>query len=366
MFRIVSMLLIIAHHYGVNSGLSQVAYEHFISRRALFVFLFSAWGKMGINCFVLITGYYMCKKRATFRRLWKLFFEVLFYNLTIYGLFLAFGIQPFSKTELVRCLFPIDSATSGFVSCFFLFYGLIPFLNRLIEHLEQREHLLLCGLCFVIYTWLGTVSFVRVFYPAMTFTGTNFNYVSWFAVLYLTGAFIRCYPKKLFSRRNLWIATAISCVLLSCLGVVWCTKLLAAGRSVSPYFFLADSNKLLAYLTAVSAFLMFLNIRSGAVPWVNRLGGSTFGVLMIHANSDAMRKWLWVDTFHNAEMFFSPWLIFHAFAVVPIVFFSCFVLDQVRIRYIERPFFRWWDRHEARWGKLARKQVDSFLKRMGA
>ena len=86
----------------------------------------------------------------------------------------------------------------------------------------------------------------------------------------------------------------------------------------------------------------------------------------IYRNQFQLCVVVWVDTFHNAEMFFSPWLIFHAFAVVPIVFFSCFVLDQVRIRYIERPFFRWWDRHEARWGKLARKQVDSFLKRMGA
>lgn len=31
------------------------------------------------------------------------------------------------------------------------------------------------------------------------------------------------------------------------------------------------------------------------------IGGSTFGILLIHANSDTMRKWLWVDLRENAN-----------------------------------------------------------------
>ncbi len=61
LFRIITMLLIIAHHYVVNSGLTEILYVNPLSSKSIFLFLFGAWGKTGINCFVLITGYFMCK-----------------------------------------------------------------------------------------------------------------------------------------------------------------------------------------------------------------------------------------------------------------------------------------------------------------
>lgn len=61
LYRIIVMLLIVAHHYVVNSGLITVMEETPLSARSIFFYLFGAWGKIGINCFVLITGYFMCK-----------------------------------------------------------------------------------------------------------------------------------------------------------------------------------------------------------------------------------------------------------------------------------------------------------------
>lgn len=60
LYRIIVMLLIIAHHYVVNSGLTTVMYESPLAIKSIFLFLFGAWGKNGINCFLLITGYLMC------------------------------------------------------------------------------------------------------------------------------------------------------------------------------------------------------------------------------------------------------------------------------------------------------------------
>lgn len=60
LYRIVAMLLIIAHHFVVNSGILDKAYEAPLSANSIFLFLFGAWGKTGINCFMMITGYFMC------------------------------------------------------------------------------------------------------------------------------------------------------------------------------------------------------------------------------------------------------------------------------------------------------------------
>ena len=67
LYRIVLMLLIIAHHYVVNSGLLNVIYTNQVNSNSIFWIIFGAWGKVGINCFVLITGYYMCKSNITLK-----------------------------------------------------------------------------------------------------------------------------------------------------------------------------------------------------------------------------------------------------------------------------------------------------------
>lgn len=87
LYRIIVMLLIVAHHYVVNSGLGEVLQESPLSGRSIFFYLFGAWGKTGINCFVMITGYFMCKSQITLRKFLKLLCEVLFYNIIIYAIF---------------------------------------------------------------------------------------------------------------------------------------------------------------------------------------------------------------------------------------------------------------------------------------
>ena len=55
LFRIITMLLIVAHHYVVNSGLTAAngpIQADPLSGRSIFLLLFGAWGKTGINCFV--------------------------------------------------------------------------------------------------------------------------------------------------------------------------------------------------------------------------------------------------------------------------------------------------------------------------
>lgn len=59
------MLLIVAHHYVVNSGLMGMIADEPLSGRSIFFYLFGAGGKTGINCFLLITGYFMCASQIT-------------------------------------------------------------------------------------------------------------------------------------------------------------------------------------------------------------------------------------------------------------------------------------------------------------
>lgn len=91
------MLMIIAHHYVVNSGLLDCINEQSsLQLKDCFLLLFGWGGKTGINCFVLITGYFMCTSNITKKKFIKLLGEVLFYNVAIWGVFLFSGYESFS------------------------------------------------------------------------------------------------------------------------------------------------------------------------------------------------------------------------------------------------------------------------------
>ena len=84
----------------------------------------------------------------------------------------------------------------------------------------------------------------------------------------------------------------------------------------------------------------FKNVKIPQSRIINRIATSTLGVLLIHANSDAMRNWLWKDVLKNVTYYNSPFLVLHALGAVGGIYLICTVIDQLRIRLIEVPLFK--------------------------
>ena len=113
------------------------------------------------------------------------------------------------------------------------------------------------------------------------------------------------------------------------------------GKNIGiSYFFVSDSNKVLALATGVSAFLFFKNIKIGYNKIINTIAASTFGVLLIHANSNTMRRWLWQDTFNNVGAYESGNAVIHAIISVILIYAVCTVIDICRIKLIEAPLMK--------------------------
>ena len=328
LYRIIVMLLIVAHHYVVNSGILDVMYQHPLSANSILLFLFGMWGKIGINCFVLITGYFMCKSNITIKKFLKLVLEVEFYKIVIYMVFIASGYESFSLTGVAKAILPITSIGTNFTGCYLVFYLCIPFLNILVRNMSEKQHLALLGLVFFTYIFMGTL-------PKFDVT---MNYVSWFICLYIIAAYIRLYPKKMFERTKLWGVCTVVLATLCILSVLCCVWIGARIDKQIAFYFVTDSNTFLAICIGVSSFLFFKNLKIKQSRVINTIAASTFGVLLIHANSDTMRKWLW-QTVLNVKGVFSlstPLLVLHAILSVLGVFTVCVIIDQIRIRTVEK------------------------------
>lgn len=331
LFRIIVMLLIVAHHYVVNSGLMELdgpIYTNGFSLKSIFLLIFGMWGKIGINCFVMITGYYMCKSKITIRKFMKLICEVYFYRFAIYLIFCITGYSVFSVKALVMMCLPFQVISTNFTSCFLLFYLAIPFLNTLVHALDQKEHQLLIVLCLTAYVFLGTFKFIGE---------VRMNYISWFIVLYFIASYLRLYPFRKQKNEKYWSLLLIILIILDVASVLCAFYMSIKHNTRIAYYFVSDSNTLLALLTGIAGFMTFKSLEIPYSKTINWIASSTFGVLCIHAQSDTMRQWLWVDLLDNVSAYQLPWMALHAIGSVVCIFVVCVVIDKLRIKFVEEP-----------------------------
>ena len=225
----------------------------------------------------------------------------------------------------------------------------IPFLNILLRNMSEHQHLKLLALLSFIYIFMGTVPTFSV----------SMNYFSWFIVLYFIASYLRLYPKKIFEKTSFWAVCMLMTAFLCIISVLCCVWLGARMNRQIAYLFVVDSNQFLAVCMAVTSFLFFknLNIRQSRI--INTIASSTFGVLLIHANSDTMRAWLWNTVLDVPRMFSLSLdtLVFRSIVSVLCVFAICVVIDQIRIRTIENVLLNFTEKVVAKVGDKIRNRL---------
>lgn len=331
LYRIIVMLLIVAHHYVVNSGLFHHIQGNGDIVNSGVMLLFGAWGKTGINCFVLITGYFMCTAKFSLEKLIKLYLQIIFYALIIYGIFCITGqISSPSLLTPLWILWPIKSLTSNdFVSCFLMFYLFIPILNNIISYLDKNIYIYLLIILSIFYGLLPSIPIIIM----------TFSYVNWFMAIYLMAAYIRLYGFFPGISHNMWGNIALILILIGSVSILGMVSIYKLGyiNTYAPYFFVADSNKFLSLAIAISSFMYFKDLKIPHSRFINAVGGATFGVLLIHANSEAMLQWLWRETVDSVGHFGDSILLTLGYAMVSvlIIFTISAGIEWFRGKFIE-------------------------------
>ena len=130
------------------------------------------------------------------------------------------------------------------------------------------------------------------------------------------------------------------------------------------FFFVTDSNTFWAVAVGVCSFMFFKNMKLKYSAFINTVAASTFGVLCIHACSDTMRQWLWKDTLDNVGHYDSSIMPLYAIGSVVGVFAVCVVIDILRIKLVEKTFFKFWDKHWDSFNAKFQNKEDKIFKKL--
>lgn len=94
------MVMIVGHYFAVHGWEGGFPYQS-ISVNRLWVQFIQMGGKIGVNVFVLISGYFLIiAPKIKISKVIKLWLQIAFYSLILFALFVGTGIKAFCIIEL--------------------------------------------------------------------------------------------------------------------------------------------------------------------------------------------------------------------------------------------------------------------------
>ncbi len=308
------MLLIVAHHYAVHSGF---AFENTLSLNRLIVQILSLGGKLGVDVFVLIGGYFLCMQtRFRWQSILSFMFQLSIYSTLIYVFFAVSGNTDFSVKRLIISVIPYGGW--WFANTYFVLILLAPYLSRGLNSLSRKE----LGGCILLLTVLWSI------FPTFFRVWMDFSSLGWFVYLFMVSAYIRRFPAPFFEHRKFsWIV-----FIFSVGGIVVSFAVL---DSIGKGWDFCGMNKLPMLTASVSLFCIFRNMKPFRSRFVNSMAAAMFGVYLIH-DSNLFRPFIWKTLLKCADFQESSLLLLQAFGAILLVFAVCTAVSHVYNLTIDR------------------------------
>lgn len=316
LLRIIAMFLIVLSHYSVHG---QIVSQNLDFSFCKLLLQSVVLGNLGVDIFVMITGYYTYNKEFNYTKIFKIIIHTLFYSILIYLIFMLLGVISFNIKDFIKALLPVTFGEYWFISVFFVLLLLTPFLNYFIEKITRKQHVMIILLFMLIWSII----------PTLTTSPFYGNETLQFIMFYLIGAYLKKYPNNIISKNNndrkfllfCSILLFISMLLLNILAIRW--NMFNHGT----WFYIRESFLVIGISASLISIFSKLTISS---KMINVLASTTFGIYLIHDNP-YMEYLLWDVLFANGKYIYSTYIIGHMIVSVMAVFISCAFIEFFRL-----------------------------------
>lgn len=185
LMRIISMFMIVVYHFLMDGNLlkNSVGNLHIVLEWLSFLIV------VHVNSFVLLTGYFQYDRKFKKEKLFHLLNLSWFYRVMWVILFIIVGVPEISQLTIFQELSPIDlNWNHWFIVTYILLYVLSPFLNFMIQKMDQRQHRKLLIVLFFLFCFIPFLTARSNFY--------NDGTLAHFIFLYFLGSYFHKYPLR--------------------------------------------------------------------------------------------------------------------------------------------------------------------------
>lgn len=326
LLRIISMVFIIWHHYTLHGGILNVEYTNINKYLAEIIYIF---GKIGVNLFILISGYFLINSNFKIKKIVKLIMKVLFYNILVFFVLLIFK-KDITLLVIKKTFFPISYSSYWFITAYVGMYFFSPFINKLIKVLKQDKFKILLIISLILFSII----------PTLAQTSSFMGNLQWFIFVYMIGAYIRLYDIKI-SKKNLkyYIIFLYLFLVIGSLCITYFS--IEEPKRFEKIKTLVSMNFLPTFCLSIFIFIFFKNLNIKEIKIINYLGKSSLAVYLLHDN-EFIRYAFWkklfkVEAFYNANIFI---LLLHILLATIITYALGTVIEFFRVKCIENQLFK--------------------------
>ena len=208
LLRIIAMFFIVLFHFIVPTGGNLINSTSGFTQ--IFFQFIAILMVVHVNSFLLLTGYFQHDKKFKLKKVFDLVLMAWMYKVVIGLAFYFFSSNTYETFELVMILSPLELNNLWFLILYLELYILSPYINIVINKLNQKDHRKLIIILMIIFSIIPTITNQR------TFTSNGFTIIH-FVVMYIIGAYLSKYPlkenihfKNFSNRKTRWILIAIS------------------------------------------------------------------------------------------------------------------------------------------------------------
>ncbi len=283
---------------------------------------------VGVNVFVMISGYFLCESGFKIKKLFKLWFVVAFYSIGICVLCKLTRIADVGASDIFKSFLPISYNQYWFMTDYFLMFLSIPVLNKLILTFNEKQHrIFVICITAVLSVWDDITPLVDT-----TDLNGGFSFV-WFIALYFIASYLRKYI-NLEKCKCAWIIFFGIGVLLLIVhsGIDLLIQIKPTlSKYIYPNYF-EKYNSFPILLMSLSLFQAFRRINiscRAANKLISYVAPLTIGVYLIHDNR-LLRSVIWSRVFKTEEFTSDSMLIIRIVLIILIIFFICVFAEYLR------------------------------------
>jgi len=325
LLRLICMFMIVLRHF-IFQPLSG---DSLLARSELGKML-DAFCYIGVNCFVLISGWFRIK--FSWKGLFNLFFICAFYGTLTYVFHLLYDGGSVGKSLFSYALMPFSHSCWWFINAYLILYLTSPLINIAASHLEKKQDLLILVLLTIINVYFGNFWQTPLFNDN-GFNGSQMIYLYWIGICLRRHFSVEWISKR---RGFLFGSYVLSSILF------FLAKL---SREYGVECIHLGYNNIVVLFSSICFFLFFVSFQFHS-RFINYVAASALAVYLIQENTYFGFGYLYplVGRFYEGSSSLGMQVLY--LFLFSVTFFIMAVLfDQIR-RGISLQIFKMWNKYE--------------------
>lgn len=329
LLRIIAMTFITAHHLALWGYFSSFT-GHDLQLNTIWLQFLESFGKIGVDLFMLITGYFALEPKPTLTKVVQLTNKVRFYTVGLLIILVSAGLVDPGIKGILSSIFPTLRFMYWFISFYVIIYIFSGHLSKYFKQLSQSAAINFVALNILIFMILPT------------FFDSQVSQLTDLITIFFVGLYLRRFGISTKFIELLKFATIITLIMI--FGTIIANDL--AGVYLSKSHLISNAPRLimsgsspLALVFAIVIFVIALELKPKSNYFINWLSSSALVIYLIQDNG-LFRFILWhkiVTISEFAKSMNSPQFIIYTLVVIVGIVVSGLFIDKLMMFIFKKP-----------------------------